>query len=131
MRVILIGSNPSEKSPDNSPFHPSTRSRMTVDAWFSDLDIDIRFENVCQETRPGNRRIRVSEIKENLKSLRDRIDSYGECKVVALGRTAEKALTMLSIKHMLVPHPSGANRFWNDKAASRDMIARLRAYVTE
>jgi uracil-DNA glycosylase len=130
MTVVIVGSNPSEKSPDNSPFHPSTRSRMTVDAWFSGLDIDIRFENVCDRTCPRNRPMRVSEIKDNLESLMGRISSHGDCKIVALGRTAEKALSMLSMDHISIPHPSGANRFWNNKSAATEVITKLRTYVT-
>ena len=133
MRVILIGSNPSEKSPDNSPFHPSTRSRAFIETWFDGIDTEIHFENVCDRKRSGNRPMKVSEIKDALPGLRSRIEEFGfqNCKIVALGKTASKALDLLEVEYHEMPHPSGMNRFWNDKDKSAEAIESLRKYLDE
>lgn len=131
-RVLLIGSNPSEKSPDSSPFHTSTRSRMTIERWFENMNIEICFDNVCQRTRSENRPLRVSEIKAALPALNQRIQGYGEnCKIVALGRTAERALKMLGVEFITMPHPSGRNRFWNNKEQAARKIKQLHEYINE
>lgn len=133
MRVILVGSNPSEKSPDCSPFHASTRSRTVVDGWFKDMDVDVHFINVCDRKRSGNRPLKVSEIRGALPRFQSRLEEseFQNCKLVALGKTASKALKMLEVEYHEMPHPSGANRFWNDKAKAAEVIKGLREYLDE
>lgn len=82
-KVLLVGSNPSEASPDTTAFHPNTRSRNILESWFSNIDADISFINICDKKTPKNRPLRVSEIRESIPSLLNKIK----------------------------PHPSGINRF--------------------
>ena len=131
MRVVLVGSNPSEKSPDNTAFHAATRSRMAVDGWFDDLDVEIHFINVCDRTRPGNRPLRVSEIRESLPAFREKMTQFQNCKIVALGNTASKALDLLEVKYHKMPHPSGLNRYWNCSENTYRAIEGLRKYLHE
>ena len=129
--VLLIGSNPSERSINTTAFHSSTRSRMVLDQWFNGIDVDVYYENVCDRTRPGNRPLRVSEIRESLPRLSSILnhDGFRNCKVVALGKTASKALSMLEVEYMEMPHPSGLNRFWNDKDKAEAKIKELHKYL--
>jgi len=62
-KVLLIGSNPSCASTDNSPFLASTRSRMLLDEWFKDLDVDVHFCNVSYQKKEGNKPLTAQEIK--------------------------------------------------------------------
>ena len=112
IKVICVGSNPSGASPDSSPFHSGTKSRMIVDRWFEGMDADISFINIRDEKTPKNRPLRVSEIRGALPQVREKIAGY--TKVIALGKTADKALNMLgNVDYFEAPHPSGLNRFWN------------------
>lgn len=132
-KVLIVGSNPSVKSPNNSAFHPSTRSRMILDEWFKDIDAELHFINVCDRTRPGNRQMRVSEIRECLPSLKSKIKMTKliHCRVVAVGRTASKALNLLGVEYLEMPHPSGMNRKLNDKEYVASKICELKRFIYE
>lgn len=128
MKVLLLGSNPSEASPNKQPFHPSTKSRQILDRWFDGIETEMSFINIRDEKTPNNRPLRVSEIRDALPRLREKIDGWD--KIVALGKTASKALSMLgNVDYFEAPHPSGLNRFWNCSVQSSHMIQSIRDYV--
>ena len=124
---MLVGSNPSRRSPDNSVFHASTRSRMTVDAWFRDIECQISFTNVSREKTENNRPLTVREIRSNLPRLKEELKGYD--KIVALGNTAQKALTLLCFDFFAMPHPSGLNRLLNDPIYIKNKIKALHRYI--
>lgn len=126
-KVLLLGSNPSEASPDISAFHSNTRSRIILDSWFSDIHANVSYANICDQRTPNNRPLRVSEIRECLPTLLDKINGFD--KIVALGKTSSKALELAKIRHFAAPHPSGLNRFWNDKVKAAHMVQSIRDYV--
>ena len=125
--VLIVGLNPSTSSPDTSALHPSTGSRKRVDEWFLDMSINVAFTNVIDSYTSSNKAPTAKEIKEALPALKYKVE--GHTKIIALGRVAAKALRSISVDFLEVPHPSGLNRFWNDRDQSRIMINRIRAYV--
>jgi uracil-DNA glycosylase len=98
-----------------------------MDQWFQGLDLIIDFDNVSHYPTPGNRPLRISEIREAVPGLKQRITRYN--KVIAVGKTAAKALEIAGIEHFAAPHPSGLNRFWNDAKQAAAMIESIRDYV--
>jgi hypothetical protein len=127
IKVLCLGSNPSEASPDVSAFHPNTRSRVILDRWFKDLDVDIHYGNIRDQSTPKNRSLRVSEIKESALSLPSKVEGYD--RVVTLGKSAALAAEIAGIKHYAAPHPSGLNRLLNNKAFVSRTIAEIKEYV--
>ena len=126
--VLLVGSNPSNASPDISDFHPSTRSRIILDQWFNGMAVNnISYTNVAAVRTPENRPLRISEIRRNLPRLQNITKNYS--KIIALGKTASKALSMLDIEHFAAPHPSGLNRQLNNKDYVAEMIQQLTLYI--
>lgn len=115
MRVLFVASNPSVKSPDQSPLHPSTKSRSILDSWISGLDIEPAFINVSDVKTEKNKRLSASQIKQSLPSLVNKIQQYDADYIVALGDTATLALSLINQTHVAIPHPSGLNRKLNDK----------------
>lgn len=135
MRVVFIGSNPSQRSQSIVPFYHDTKSMTTIVGWLNQLDslgckLDSHhFLNVSNSPTPSNRPLKTSEIYAELIGLEGRISSLMPDRVIALGRTAEKALTLLRIPHYAMPHPSGLNRKLNDPAYVEEKINGLREYL--
>ncbi len=129
MRVILVGSNPSIKSPDNSPFHAETRSRIILDEWFRDIPCQVSFINICQEKTSGNKSLTHKSIRNNLPDFQKRLESLEGDKIVALGKTAEYGCSALGITFLAMPHPSGMNRQLNDKEFVARKIEELRKFI--
>lgn len=136
MKVVFIGSNPSLRSNSLVPFHHDTKSMTIIAGWLTRLyDMGCRFEshhfiNVSNAPTPGNRPLKTSEIHAELVGLEGRISSITPDRVIALGRTAEKALTLLRIPHFAMPHPSGLNRKLNDPAYVEEKINGLSLYLS-
>lgn len=136
-KVIFIGSNPSQKSGSIVPFWHDTRSTAVLKKWMDQVYLDptirldsVAFGNVANIVTPNNRPLKMSEIKAALPRLNKLINE--DCvpdKVVALGKTAEKALTMLGIPHHAMPHPSGLNRLLNDPLYVAEKINGLKEYL--
>ncbi len=127
IKVTFVGSNPSEASPDDSPFHAQTRSRLILDAWIKGANAEYALVNVIDQKTRNNRPLTIAQIKDALPGLRAKIKTT---KVVALGKTAEKALTLMGIGFITMPHPSGLNRKLNDPKYVEQEVAKLHAYLT-
>ncbi len=129
-KVLLIGCNPSVKSPDNTPFHASTRSRIIIDRWFQGIDADISFMNLTDEKRSGNRAF----TRKELISLEDpvflRLKSFQNHRIITLGKAPETVIKALGIDFFAMPHPSGLNRLLNDPAYIEEKIKKLRGYLS-
>lgn len=129
-KILIVGSNPSIKSPDQSAFHPSTRSRMVLDGWFKDFEIeDMAFINISNEKKENNKPLSKSEIINELPVLTERLSRYQGYKIVGVGNVAKIALTLLQVNFHGMPHPSGRCRVWNSKALSELIIASLHDYI--
>jgi hypothetical protein len=129
MKTVLIGSNPSNQSPDCSPFHMSTRSRTVVDAWFKGIDTEIIYMNICDLKMPGNKPLTRKQITESIPDLKNKLLEYPYAKVVTVGKAATTALTLLRVPHFEMPHPSGANRLLNDPKYVEEKIKKLKFYL--
>ena len=123
MKILFVGSNPSASSPDCTPFHPSCRSRKTLDGWISGVNNEIVYMNVSDNKTPGNRSLSAKEIRESIPSLREKLLQHSNHKIVAVGTTATKAMHLIGCTDFLsVPHPSGRCRKLNDA----DFVARTK-----
>lgn len=131
-RILFIGSNPSNASQTTHPFSATTKSGKTLKEWIERLDISCRclYCNVSDIKTVSNRPLTTKEIKNNLEHLKDKINQSGCTHVVAVGRTAEKALTLLRANFYVLPHPSGLNRQLNDPKIIEEKINGLREFLT-
>lgn len=133
MRVVVVGSNPSGRSPDQTPFHPSTRSGKIVREWLSAVP-GCEFVNVSDEPTPENRALKTSEIKANLDSLEQKL--AGADGVVTVGRIAERAVELLDERvkcdvFLELPHPSGRCRWWNNPEAHNQRCEAIFSFIEE
>lgn len=78
-----------------------------------------------------NRPLSIKEIKEALPRLKQSIGTPRYVKLVALGKTAEKALTLLRLDYYAMPHPSGLNRKLNNKEYVAEKIKGLQDYLNK
>jgi uracil-DNA glycosylase len=131
VKVIVVGSNPSCSSVTDEPFHISTRSKSILDQWFSWGPVEYIPLNVIDQKTPNNRPLTVAEIRVALPNLKAKLEAAGPYKIVALGQSASKAVSMLGLAHFPAPHPSGLNRKLNDKEYVEKMVRELRAYIEE
>ena len=138
IRVLLIGSNPSQKSSKTVPFWHDTRSRMVLDKWLLNAQIPIEyldFLNVSNQPTPNNRPLKTSEIQACLQRLEKDITKHVRPDyIITLGKTAEKALIMMKITetgydYYAMPHPSGLNRQLNNPEFIQEKIKGLQNYL--
>jgi len=131
MRVLFVGSNPSVIAKTYNPFCSSTRSGKILLGWISRACPGCSYSacNVSDNQTHANRPLTTKEIKDNLACLYIKISHANPDKIVALGKTAEKALTLLGLPHYAMPHPSGLNRQLNDKLFVEEKIKELRAFI--
>lgn len=127
--ILFIGSNPSVRSVNTHAFDLSTRSGRILASWIRDIDDPVHFLNVSDIPTPNNRPLTKAEIVVALPSLKSRIESVGPVHLVALGKVAAKALTMLGLKFYAMEHPSGMNRKLNDKSFVTQMLAEFKQYI--
>lgn len=137
-KVIVIGSNPSQRSASIVPFWYDAKSTKVLNKWMEHVVCQhdgpvlesVHFGNVANIVTPNNRPLKVSEIKAALPRLDKLINvDVMPDKVIALGRTAEKALKMLGIEHFAMPHPSGLNRKLNDPVYVAEKLKGLSDYL--
>lgn len=131
IKILLIGSNPSHKSPDNTPFHASTRSRIILDAWFRDIECQMSFMNVSDQKTDNNKPLTRRQIRNYIPHIKQRLNETDCHGIVALGQTASWALTQAEVPHLAMPHPSGMNRQLNDPEFVAGKIEELRKFIDE
>jgi uracil-DNA glycosylase len=131
MKVLFIGSNPSVKSATYNPFCPSTKSGKILNNWVNQTCSGkfVSYANISDNQTQANRPLSSTEIKENLPRLKDKITAINPWRIVALGKAAEKALTLLHCNFYAMPHPSGLNRQLNDPKFVEEKIKGLREYL--
>lgn len=132
-KVIFVGSNPAEASPDPSIPFAGTRSGKTLQEWMQAIGVDAAtMVNVSAAKTEKNRKLRVSEYElERLRSeLHWGIDYYSHATVIALGETAADALRRLDVSFFKLPHPSGRNRKLNDKEYVSRVLEECRQFVS-
>jgi len=130
--VLFIGSNPSLSSKSNDAFNSSTKSRKTLDSWSSAICLSfdrIAYYNISDAKTINNKALSKNQWVAELDILKNKIDKHKNCKIVTLGNTADKALTLLGYDHYNMPHPSGRNRLLNDKAFLERKLSELKSYI--
>ena len=131
-RVIFVGSNPSNASPDLSAFHESTKSSRILRDWIKEANVSEAVSvNVSDETTLNNRALTKSEIESLSYDLENKIRNHmtKDTKVVALGKTAAKALSFTGLKFFELPHPSGLNRLLNNQDFVKRKIQELKDFI--
>lgn len=129
MNVLFIGSNPSVASGDNSAFNRNTKSFKILQSWVQTINGTFYYLNVSNNKTINNRPLKLSEIQGALNELESSIELIKPDKVIALGKTAAKALTLLRYNFYEMPHPSGRNRLLNDKVYVQEKIKGLLVFV--
>lgn len=129
--ILFVGSNPSNKSTCDTAFHWTTRSSQILTAWSKDLTGIKCHINVLNQKTEDNRPLKKSEIKLNLERLASDIKGLGATHIVALGKTASTALTMLGVEYYEMPHPSGRNRLLNDPEYVVEKVKGLQEFCSE
>ena len=138
-KILMIGSNPANKAPNNEAFHKDVMSRQRLTKLVGDLsrDYDVGYLNVYPFKTEDNRPPKMSEIHNFIPILKRKIRDFEPDKVVAVGMLAFRVLTS-KIKLQdegyfvfYLPHPSGLNRFWNDKEKSEEMVQKLKRFLSE
>lgn len=135
-KILLVGSNPSQSANSTAAFDMSSKSGKTLREWILKADLhDYIFYNVANKPTPKNRPLKKSEIVIALPALENNIkwqeSFYKEpIYVIAIGKTAAKALTLLHMPFYEMPHPSGLNRKLNDPAYLEEKIKGLKEYLS-
>jgi uracil-DNA glycosylase family 4 len=128
--VLFVGSNPSNSSETDVAFHGSTKSSQLLTQWCKNLTMMKMHINVLDKKTEGNRPLKSSEISANLPDLQSKLDMIKPDRVVALGKTAARALTLLHIPHYEMPHPSGCNRKLNDPKYVKEKVKGLEHFCS-
>lgn len=129
--VLVVGSNPSNDSPDLTAFHPNTKSGKKVRSWFNISEANIHYTNVSYKKTLANRPLTISEIKQEVPTLTAELHTIRPDAVIAVGSAAKKALDLIGVKYFHIPHPSGLSRFWNSKDDSENAVQALRDYISK
>jgi uracil-DNA glycosylase len=130
MKILFVGSNPGNASPDCSAFHPTSRSRIVLDSWLKDLDVEAAYINVYDQKTENNKPLSIRQIKESIPSLRNKISLHRSHKIVAVGVAASKALELTGVVEFLsIPHPSGRTRSYNDKNFTEQTVKTLISFI--
>jgi hypothetical protein len=85
--------------------------------------------NVCTYKTENNRPLKISEIKVALPKLA--VEIANADKVVALGKTAAKALTLLGVTFYEMPHPSPRNRLLNNSKYVEQKVKGLVSFCNQ
>lgn len=129
-KVLLLGSNPSIKSASDLAFFLDSKSGKTLREWIAGIQADFIYGNVSSIKTENNRPLTRREVKASLPDLLKTIAKDSPDRIVALGKTAHEALTLLQLPHLQMPHPSGMNRQLNDKNFKEQKIKELAAFCT-
>jgi len=131
-RILFVGSNPSNSSLTDAAFHGSTRSSKILTGWCSYINnATFIHVNVLNKKTHKNRSLTKREILDSISSLKENIDGIRPDKIVALGKTASVALTLLHVDFFEMPHPSGRNRLLNNKDYISKKISELCRYCSD
>jgi hypothetical protein len=124
-RVLIVGQNPSDDSPDNSAFHKDTKSGKTVRGWFEGQNVVLHYRNLYNwrhkdKAKPSKSELNAAEIAGFAR------EGY---LIVGCGNFVQEVLTKNKIEHFPIPHPSGLCRFWNDKVAGEAKVKEMLLWI--
>jgi uracil-DNA glycosylase family 4 len=131
-KIVLVGSNPSVKAASQVAFSPCTKSGRLVEEWLLPFDKLIAtrcYINVYDKPTENNRPLTAKEIKAGCNNLQNAITLFKPDLIIAFGKTASRALTLLGYEHYEMPHPSGLNRQLNDPTYVQEKLKGLEALL--
>jgi uracil-DNA glycosylase family 4 len=130
--VLFVGSNPSNASTCDVAFHGSTKSSKVLTEWIKHIPAGnmVMYINVLNKKTENNRPLKKSEVTSNLEQLKSQLSGIRPTRIVALGKTASTALTLLGQSHLQMPHPSGLNRQLNDQEFVEQKMKELAEYCS-
>ena len=136
MKILFIGSNPSSAAKPQNPFCASTKSGRLLNNWLLSSGQyplstnSVAYANIVDYSTEDNRPLSIGEIKSSLNLLQTKIYTVKPDKIVTLGKSAEKALTLLRLDFYPMPHPSGLNRQLNDSEYVEEKLNGLKVYLS-
>lgn len=135
MKILFVGVNPSRSARTRSAFCRSTPSGRMLMSWIHRLGLPegsttYSMCNLYDVPTDSNRSLTTREIRESLPALKQKIEDVAPDKIVALGRVPSRALTLLGLPHICMPHPSGLNRQLNDPLFIEQKLYELRQFLT-
>lgn len=130
VRAILVGTNASRaaENPEEA-FSLDTVSGKRLHEIVSGIEAELFYTNVYNSSTQNNKPLTTKQVYDSLPELYNKIKEYD--KVIAVGRTADRALTLLNIPHITIPHPSGINRFWNNQDSMPTVKEMIRKYLED
>ena len=140
IKVLVFGVSPSRQSPDDSAFHPSTKSRQTLNKWFdlADIgrdckDIDMRFWNLT-DTK-GDNAPKYNRVEHRISMLECKYD-HNITLIIAVGRIVGEYLKKYKkenpncgINWIEINHPSGLNRKLNNAEEVNKTVDSIRKFI--
>lgn len=125
--IYFVGSNPSVHD-NGTDFLGGTKTGRILETWIDLLRIkEFRFTNVSWMQTVSNRTLKKSEFE--LDRLETELKSA--TKIIALGRTAQKALDCLGYTYFSLPHPSPRNRILNDIDYVFTRLAKCKEFLRD
>lgn len=130
-RALFVGSNPSAASKGTSAFCPSTKSGKTLYDWIRQAGVNVSvLTNVADYITNNNKPLSDKQIRLKINSLKLTLHEHKGMHVIAVGKTAAKALKMAGCTEFYeMPHPSGLNRQLNDPEYVAGKIKGLQHYI--
>lgn len=129
--ILFVGSNPSNASTVDVAFHGSTRSSKLLTEWTKDISGMKVHINVMNQKTSNNRPLKKSEVDASLQRLAQDVEGLKPDKIIALGKTAANALTLLYLAFYEMPHPSGRNRKLNDQKYVQEKVKGMLQYCDQ
>ena len=114
-KVLFVGDKPSKKNKDPEVAFIGTQSYKTLLKWMDVLDV----EDFAMVNRTSPMFVQKVMMYKN--------EGYN---IVALGKEAHMALLNIGVGHYGLPHPSGRNRWLNDKTKIQGYLKACKEYLS-
>ena len=119
MRVLVVGMNPSTRSPKKS--HATFRK---LNGWMSECGV--AYYSFCNTFDD------ISSAEKSKVDFNRLIElSCDYSKIIALGNFVSDALNTISVSHFKLPHPSPRNRLLNDREFEKFVVGQCKTYLIE
>lgn len=118
-RVLFVGDKPTAMNRDPNVAFEGTASGRVLDEWIKALGLKYGEYELINRTHKDFAQTVGMYV----------IDSHINCKVVALGEEASKALNRLETPHFKLPPPSGLNRILNDHDYVLAILKECKYYI--
>lgn len=114
MNIVFVGDEPSLDNVRSDVAFVGTKSYKRLLDWIYKMDVNINNTHLINKSNLTV--LNKNEFEIHPDQHTTVFMEYVDCKFVALGNNASKALEALKIDHFKLPHPSGRNRAVNNKS---------------